>query len=153
MVEPVPALRLIEPRIACLLRQATALGVVNALLASPCTAADGSGPCSEETIGFDSGRVVCILEASAHLRRMRLMVRFGGVHDDSEASLRVDLDGAPVACAPDDKVVLSGQLGDEGDVTLACTLEIAPADGQRHELRATLAFHHALYSGATLHAP
>jgi len=102
-----------------------------------------------------SGRVVCTIgsdmsDGPAGAGRLRLEARFEGFHDDSLVDMALRLDGADVQCRPQDRLELSGESGEEGEVTLFCSFRVAPSGGQRRTLIALLRFRHAGLSDVRL---
>ncbi len=102
-----------------------------------------------------SAHAVCtidddMIEGSMGVTRVRLEARFDGFHDDSLVDMVLSLDGADVRCDPHDRVELSGESGEEGEVTLFCSVGLAPTEGSRRTLVARLRFRHAELSGVRL---
>jgi hypothetical protein len=102
-----------------------------------------------------SARAVCPIDgdtigASTGATRVRLEARFDGFHDDSLVDMVLSLDGADVRCDPQDRVELSGESGEEGEVTLFCSVGLAPTGGGHRTVVALLRFRHAELSGVRL---
>ena len=130
-------------------RPATWCAVAAGLLLhlAPATAAeraDGSGDCATTAGGGGSRQVECRLDGSEGAASYRFLARFSGGHDDTVASLEAALDGAPDACGPGSKTYL---VGEDGDVSLDCT--IAPVDraGAPRVLRVVVRWSHAEFVG------
>lgn len=106
-----------------------------------------AGACEVRNLTHRSAEVVCPIEGS-EAGYATLEVMFGGFHDDSIASMELDLDGKTLACAPEDRTARSGEDGDTGDVALTCrfALPLAPHSGAVATAR--VRFHHADFAGA-----
>lgn len=97
-----------------------------------------------------SGQVLCTIQGHRQVSFARLEVRFDGFHDDSRVDMALSLDGADVRCGPEDRAELSGESGEEGEVTLFCRLRVAPSEGRTVALAAQLRFHHAEFTSIRL---
>jgi hypothetical protein len=102
-----------------------------------------------------SARAVCtvddsMIDGSVGITRVRLEARFDGFHDDSLVDMVLSMDGAAVRCDPHDSVELSGESGEEGEVTLFCSVGLPSTGGSRRTLVALLRFRHAELSGVRL---
>lgn len=111
--------------------------------------------CAVEEQTAVSGRAVCTIESDmsdgpADAGGLRLEARFEGFHDDSLVDMALRLDGADVQCRPQDRLELSGESGEEGEVTLFCSFRVGPSGGQRRTLIALLRFRHAGLSSVRL---
>lgn len=103
----------------------------------------GGATCVVQAQTHQAGTVLCTIPEDADVRSVRLEVRFGGFHDDSLVDMALRVDGETVRCGPDDRVELSGESGDEGEVTLFCRVPVASSEGRHHQLSALLRFRHA----------
>jgi hypothetical protein len=109
--------------------------------------ADRSGDCASTGGSSGSRQVECRFDRAEGATSYRFLARFSGGHDDTVASLEAALDGAPDACGPDSKTYL---VGEDGDVSLHCT--IAPVDraGASKVLRVVVRWSHAEFVGFEL---
>ena len=112
--------------------------------ASAAERADRTGDCASTAGGGGSRQVECRLERPEKAASYRFLARFSGGHDDTVASLEAALDGAAEACGPGSKTYL---VGEDGDVSLHCT--IAPVDraGAPRVLRVVVRWSHAEFGG------
>lgn len=92
--------------------------------------------------------MVCHAPAGGGSNDARVEVRFGGFHDDSRVSIALDADGRPVRCRPEDRTSLSGEDGDEGEVTLACRFDAATVMRGANAVTVRIDLHHAEFAGA-----
>jgi hypothetical protein len=106
--------------------------------------------CTVQEPTDQSRRVLCTIDDGANLRFIRLEARFDGFHDDSLATLSLELDGTELPCSAQDRVELSGESGDEGEVTLFCRVRVVPSEGRPRALAVLLRFRHAEFSGVRL---
>lgn len=97
-----------------------------------------------------SGRVLCTIGGHTNKTAVRFEAHFGGFHDDSVVEMMLRLDGTDVPCGARDRMALSGESGDEGEVSLFCRLDVAPADGRARVLEGLLSFRHAELSSVRL---
>ena len=99
--------------------------------------------CESHTTGGDIRTIRCKLTASAKARLYRFKANFSGGHDDTIASLRARLDGAPLECDATSKTSL---MGEDGDVSLACNFALAQRSDVEHVFDVTLSWGHAQYT-------
>lgn len=104
---------------------------------------DRSTDCTS-TGGGASRQVECRLDRPEGAASYRFLARFSGGHDDTVASLDAALDGVPDPCGPGSKTYL---VGEDGEVSLHCT--IAPPDraGAAKVLRVVVRWSHAEFVG------
>jgi hypothetical protein len=122
---------------------------VTAVTAGPAAAAEAL-TCEPLSVAWDRHEYRCPLTADGNERRLRFKADFSGGHDDTEASMALTLDGAPLACDPGSKTRL---FGEDGDVSLECRLVLAGPAGTQRVLGAKLRFSHAEFVAIELSAP
>lgn len=84
----------------------------------------------------------CPILGSGEMRRFRFTVTFLGGHDDTMAALKVTEDGHPIECDPGSKTRL---MGEDGEVSLFCTLSLKHDRDSAHVLGFTATWSHAQY--------
>lgn len=104
---------------------------------------DQGTPCTTHTTGGDALDVECLLDAAQTLRRFHFKVNFSGGHDDTRASIKPTLDGAPLACEGGGKTSL---LGEEGDISLECGFSIPGGPATTHVFKVKVLWSHAQYT-------
>lgn len=97
--------------------------------------------CESHAPRWDRRDIRCPMSASGIVRHFRFTARFSGSHDDTTASLRPTIDGAPLACDTGSKTEL---MGEDGDVSLECRFSVSA--GPTQVLRVMLSWHHAEYT-------
>lgn len=107
--------------------------------ASPAGAAEVIA-CDGRSTGFGSAELVCPIAPAAAPDRLRLHVRFAGVHDDSTAGLAASLDGAAVACGEGSTARIAGDAG--GDALL-CRIAVDTSHQGARKLVVNLLWYHA----------
>jgi len=103
-------------------------------------------PCEAQASPGDLRNFSCPLKAATAARRYRFKAEFSGGHDDTMASMALNLDGAPLACDEGSKTQL---MGEDGDVSLECRFSI-PETAGAHVLKVVLKWSHAQYTDAGL---
>jgi hypothetical protein len=86
--------------------------------------------------------VNCPILGSGEIRRFRFTVTFLGGHDDTMAALKATEDGHPIDCDQGSKTRL---MGEDGEVSLFCTLSLKHDPGSAHVLGFTATWTHAQY--------
>lgn len=104
--------------------------------------------CELRTLTHRSAELVCHAPKGGGANGARIEVRFGGFHDDSRVSLVLEAGGQPVPCRPDDRTSLSGEDGDEGEVTLTCRFDAATVMRGANSVTVRIDLHHAEFAGA-----
>ncbi len=107
--------------------------------------------CESRTPGGDALYLHCPMNAPAAVadRRYRFKVDFSGGHDDTQASIALSLDGAPLRCDEGSKTSL---FGEDGEVSLECRFalraaaESGAAAAERRLLDVTILWSHAQYT-------
>jgi hypothetical protein len=84
--------------------------------------------------------VTCSVTTSSPGTALRIQANFAGGHDDTEASMAVQLGGAPLPCSTDSKLQL---MGEEGEVSLHCSFTL-PAPGT-HVVEVQVKWSHAQF--------
>ena len=102
--------------------------------------------CEAQPSVGDLKNISCSLEASSTPRRFRFKADFSGGHDDTIASMAVNLDGAPLACDKDSKTYL---MGEDGKVSLHCSFS-TPGSLNARTLGIIIKWSHAQYEGSGL---
>lgn len=92
----------------------------------------------------------CPLTAKGNGQPLRFKVDFVGSHDDTQLSMTLTLDGAPVACSKDSKTWLNGE---DGNVSLDCHFVLDGTAGTKRTLVATVNIWHAQIVAVELSAP
>lgn len=126
----------------------TFVGLALIVLAALCSPAARAGtlPCESTAIGANGQRqFVCTVA-----RSVRFTARFSGGHDDTKASLEMTVDDVPTVCDAGSKPSL---MGEDGDVSLVCTLTFDATAPPRKTVRVLLRWHHAEYVDADLVTP
>lgn len=124
----VPRLSLAQP---LLLAQLWAAGAAFAAPAAPAlpaspfavAAVPAAEGCRTHVTAWDRREVRCEVAPDGTARRVTFSARFAGVHDDTELSMAMLLDGQPMTCTPGS--LLETQGGDS-DIALTCHMELAP---------------------------
>lgn len=96
--------------------------------------------CAAQTEGGDLINFTCPLVASGASQLYRLRADFEGSHDDTSASLKATLDGAPLECDLGSKLASEGE---DGDVRLECRFRVNGNKGTTRLLAITLLWSHA----------
>lgn len=68
--------------------------------------------CESRDLTFDSKEITCSIPASPGKSLPRLVVKFSGGHDDTMASMAVQVNGEPFTCGAGSKLRLMGEDGD-----------------------------------------
>lgn len=92
----------------------------------------------------------CPLTAKGNEQPLRFKVDFSGSHDDTELSMTLTLDGAPVACSQNSKTWLNGE---DGNVSLDCHLVLNGKIGEKQTLVAAVKIWHAELVAVELSTP
>lgn len=125
---------------------AAVLGVAAWGLAWPSDAhaAETVVTCAAQTEGGDLINFTCPLVASGASQLYRLRADFDGSHDDTSASLKATLDGAPLECDVGSKLESAGE---DGNVRLECRFRVSDKKGATRLLAITLLWSHAQLVG------
>ena len=100
-------------------------------------------PCVSRTTGGDYLEVDCPLPSAAEPVRLRFEADFSGGHDDTVASMKLAIDGEPLACDTGSKTHL---MGEDGDVSLQCDFSTAAKSAAAGVLHVELIWSHAQYT-------
>jgi hypothetical protein len=103
--------------------------------------------CTETSRAYDRRELSCAIPAASPPVNYRFEAQFSGGHDDTAASLVPLLNGAPWACGEGSKLSL---FGEDGDVSLHCSIPAAALDGQAATVVLTVKWSHAEYAGFDL---
>jgi hypothetical protein len=107
---------------------------VQADVAPECLARPGLG----ESINYS-----CVLTVARPGQHFVFQATFDGGHDDTQASLVAQLDGAAIECDAGSKTSL---MGEYGTVSLTCRVSPVGAVGSLHRLDLALVWSHAQYA-------
>jgi hypothetical protein len=95
--------------------------------------------CEVRPTGYGAAELACTVDAAEPPGPLRLSVRFGGVHDDSQAGMAASVDAGPLACSVGSTTRIAGEQ--DGD-TLVCRFTLDPQQRDaRHILVHLLWFH------------
>ena len=104
--------------------------------------------CTSQSPGGDFRTISCPLNAPpSSARRFRFKVDFSGGHDDTMASMALELDGSPLGCEPGSKTQL---MGEDGDVSLECRFAARGAASAPGVLTVRVKWSHAQYTDFAL---
>lgn len=104
--------------------------------------------CEVRTLTYRSAELACHGPKDGGAKGVRIEVRFGGFHDDSRVAIALEAGGQPVRCRPEDRTTLSGEDGDEGEVTLTCRFDAASVPHGANPVTVRVDLHHAEFAGA-----
>lgn len=111
---------------------------------SDARAAETVVTCAAQTEGGDLINFTCPLVASGTSQLYRLRADFDGSHDDTSASLKATLDGAPLDCDVGSKLESEGE---DGNVRLECRFRVNGKKGATRLMAITLLWSHAQLVG------
>ena len=106
--------------------------------------------CEMQAANWKRREFRCPLIANGNAQQMRFKVDFVGSHDDTQLSMTLTLDGAPVACGKNSKTWVNGE---DGNVSLDCQLFVDGTAGTQRTLVATVNIWHAQMVAVELSAP
>jgi hypothetical protein len=106
--------------------------------------------CETQSANWKRREFRCPLTAKENGQQLRFKADFAGSHDDTQLSMTLTLDGAPVACSRDSKTWLSGE---DGNVSLDCHFVLDGTAGTKRTLVATVNIWHAQIVAVELSAP
>jgi hypothetical protein len=109
--------------------------------------APASVPCDAQASGENGATFACPLTGLPP-QRYRFVARFGGVHDDTMATMKVTLDGDRLECEPGSKTGFDGE--ESGEIALECRLVIDARSNAKPLLQVALTWYHAQYLSAEL---
>ena len=92
----------------------------------------------------DTREIECAIPGAA--QRLSFKALFAGGHDDTSASMTLNLDGTPLACDPGSKTKL---FAEDGNVFLECRFSLDAGAAPR-KLGVALVWSHAQYTGVEL---
>ena len=98
--------------------------------------------CESTSPGGDFVQFHCPVPASGSEQRWRFKAYFSGGHDDTSASMKATLNGAPFECAAGSKTQL---YGEDGEVSLVCHARIPSSPVERPMFEVALLWSHAQY--------
>jgi hypothetical protein len=127
---------------------ATAIAVA---FAAGAPAADAPGTensaCESDWAGGDFVQFTCPLPVHGTQKKWRFKAEFSGGHDDTSASMKLTIDGAPLDCETGSKTKL---FGEDGDVSLECHFRVGGHAGPQPVLGVALLWSHAQYARTEL---
>ena len=106
--------------------------------------------CETQSVNFKKREFRCPLTAKGNGQQLRFKADFAGSHDDTQLSMTLTLDGAPVACGKNSKTWLNGE---DGNVSLDCQLVVDGTAGTQRTLVATVNIWHAQIVAVELSTP
>lgn len=106
--------------------------------------------CETQSANWKRLEFRCPLTAKENGQPLRFKADFAGSHDDTQLSMTLTLDGAPVACSRDSKTWLNGE---DGNVSLDCQFVLGGTAGTKRTLVATVNIWHAQIVAVELSAP
>jgi hypothetical protein len=109
--------------------------------------APASVRCDAKALGENGVTFTCPLTGS-RAQRYRFVARFGGVHDDTRATIDVTLDGDRLDCGPGSKTGFDGE--ESGEVALECRLAFDAKSRTKPVVEVALTWYHAQYMAAEL---
>ena len=124
-----------------LAKAARVLAAVQLTLTAALSHAAGPLPCQGRQTGPGTAQLSCAVDAPAANAPLRFSARFGGVHDDSSASVEASVDGVALPC---DAGSVPRFAGEDSGETLVCRMSIAvPPGGAARQLLLRVNWHHA----------
>ena len=109
--------------------------------------AEDALPCKDEKLFGDERRLECTIALKPGETSARFVALFSGGHDDTQASMKAQVDGADMDCGPGSKPEL---MGEDGNVYLLCQLPVGRLSPGPHVVAIHLRWHHAQYEGYRL---